>query len=324
MTQTARVYRIEGLIRQHGCVSFARLLQVLEVSPATLKRDLAYLRDRLGAPIEYDAQDNGYRLGRSARGERHELPGLWFSERELYSLLTAQQLLAELDGEGALSRHLQPLLERIEQMLGASGHGPEAWRERVRIVHVARRAADSAAFEKVAEALLRRQRLHVGYQSRSRGGALSERELSPQRLVHHRNTWYLDAWCHQREALLRFALDAMQSPQLLPAKAKPMAAADVARRMDAGYGAFAGAKPRWATLQFEPEAAAWVSKEEWHPQQKAHWLADGRYQLKLPFVDATELAMDLMRHGALVEVLSPQDLRERVAQGHARAAARYA
>ena len=60
---TARLYRIETLIRARGHVSFATLLDELEVSPATLKRDLEYLRSRLGAPIEYDRDLNGYRFG---------------------------------------------------------------------------------------------------------------------------------------------------------------------------------------------------------------------------------------------------------------------
>lgn len=120
MTKTARVYKIEMLIRNRGHVSFQALLEELEVSPATLKRDLEYLRDQLGAPIEYDREVNGYRMGKDPRGPKHELPGLWFDERELYSLLMAHQLLVELDDHGTLSRHLQPLLDRIHEMLGAS------------------------------------------------------------------------------------------------------------------------------------------------------------------------------------------------------------
>ena len=118
MTKTARVYKIEMLIRNRGHVSFQNLLDELEVSPATLKRDLDYLKDQLGAPIKYDRFLNGYRFGEEYRGQKHELPGLWFSEPELYSLLMAHQLLSELDSEGVISRHLQPLLERIHQMLG--------------------------------------------------------------------------------------------------------------------------------------------------------------------------------------------------------------
>ena len=118
MNRTERFYRIELLIKARGGVSFETLLAELEVSPATLKRDLDYLKDQLGAPIEYDRFLNAYRFGEEYRGQKHELPGLWFSERELYSLLMAHQLLSELDSDGVISRHLQPLLERIHLMLG--------------------------------------------------------------------------------------------------------------------------------------------------------------------------------------------------------------
>eukprot|EP01036_Dinobryon_divergens_P011097 gene11097-14910_t len=50
------------LIRSRGGVSFEALQEELEVSRATLKRDLQYLRDRLGAPIVYDREANGYRF----------------------------------------------------------------------------------------------------------------------------------------------------------------------------------------------------------------------------------------------------------------------
>ena len=122
---TARLYRIESLIRARGHVSFQHLLDELEVSRATLKRDLEYLRSRLGAPIEYDRDANGYRFSTALAGSKHELPGLWFDESELYSLLMAQQLLTGLDADGMLSRHLQPLLDRIHQILG-SGEGDAA------------------------------------------------------------------------------------------------------------------------------------------------------------------------------------------------------
>jgi predicted DNA-binding transcriptional regulator YafY len=314
MSQTERVYRIESLIRSRGTVSFAALIEALEVSPATLKRDLAYLRERLGAPIEYEAASNGYRFVEGWRAEdKHELPGLWFNERELTSLLSAHQLLSELDSDGVISRHLAPLVQRIEGMLAGAGHDATELRQRIRIVHPAKRPVPHAFFEKAAQALLLKRRLFLRYSSRTRAGAQSERVVSPQRLVHHRNTWYLDAWCHQREALLRFALDAVQDAQVQADEAaKTLPLRQVAQAMDAGYGVFAGAKPQWATLRFEAEAARWVSQELWHAQQEGRWLRDGRYELRLPFVDATELTMDVLRHGAQVQVLAPAALRQRV------------
>jgi hypothetical protein len=48
------------------------------------------------------------------------LPGVWFSEREIHALLTMHQLIQGLDEGGVLARHLQPLLDKLHGMLGAS------------------------------------------------------------------------------------------------------------------------------------------------------------------------------------------------------------
>jgi len=332
MTKTARLYKIEQLIRHRGSVSFAQMLAALEVSPATLKRDLEYLRDQLGAPIAYDRDSNGYRFATAAspaagaagwRGEKHELPGLWFSERELYSLLMAHQLLAGLDADGTLSRHLQPLLERIHELLGpGSDSDAQALMKRVKIVSALRRPVPPDCFERMGEALLRRRRLHMRYLTRARG-EVGEREVSPQRLVHYRNTWYLDAWCHSRERLLRFALDAVQAAQVLPARAKDVALRQVQAEMDTGYGIFAGGTRQQALLRFSPQAAPWISREEWHPNQQGRLLDDGSWELRLPYVDETELVMDLLRQGEQVQVLAPESLRAAVRQRLAAALAAY-
>jgi predicted DNA-binding transcriptional regulator YafY len=305
MTRTDRVYRIEMLLRQRGHLSFRAMQDELEVSPATLKRDLEYLRDRLGAPIEYDRLLNGYRFGRGFGGERHELPGLWFSERELYALLMAHQVLSELDADGVISRHLAPLLERIHQMLGKGGGEADARAllRRVRDSSPARRPVPSRIFELLGEALTRRRRVRMAYLTRRRG-EVGEREVSPQRLVHYRSTWYLDAWCHGRERLLRFALDAIQDATLLDVRAKGVPLRQVEAEMDRGYGIYAGAEPYWATLRFSPHAARWVGHEQWHPDQRGRTVDDGSFELELPYTDPTELAMDVLRHAGDVRIVA--------------------
>ena len=332
MSKTARLYKIEMLIRQFGSVSFAQLIDALEVSPATLKRDLDYLRSHLGAPIAYDAGSRGYRfagptdsaaVAAAGSGPRHELPGLWFSERELYSLLMAHQLLSGLDTDGMLSRHLQPLLDRIHELLGPGGQADsKSLMKRVKIIGALRRPVPPEHFERMGEALMRRRRLHMRYLTRARG-EVGEREVSPQRLVHYRNTWYLDAWCHSRERLLRFALDAVQEASVLDSRAKDVAMRQVQAEMDTGYGIYAGGTRQLALLRFSPQAAPWISREEWHPEQQGRLLDDGSWELSLPYMDETELVMDLLRQGEQVQVLAPDSLRLTVQRRLAAALAVY-
>ena len=308
MDRTERFYKIEMLIRSRGSVSFADLLEALEVSPATLKRDLQYLRDRMGAPIEYDTHANGYRFGTEWRGEKHELPGLWFNEKELHALLTMHQMLASLDEQGTLSRHLQPMFDKLTGMLGVDAQEAAEITRRIKLISTAKRRASSEAFETVGSAVVKRQRLLIHY--RSRGKAGREREVSPQRLVHYRHSWYLDAWCHEAEGFRRFALDAVDSARMLDEKAKAVSIKTLETELDRGYGIFAGGRMQKAQLVFSAEAAQSVSREEWHPEQQGRSLDDGRWRLELPFVVPTELLMVLLRHAGEVQVLSSPSLKQ--------------
>ena len=329
MDRTERFYRIELLIKSRGGVSFEALQAELEVSRATLKRDLQYLRDRMDAPIIYDRYDNAYRFGggadagSGATAITHELPGVWFNEAEIHALLTMHQLIAGLDAGGVLGRHLQPLLDKLHGMLGTSEGESRELLRRVRVISPARRPVPSKWFELAGSALLKRQRLEMLYFTRARRSE-SQREVSPQRLTYYRNTWYLDAWCHRSEGLRRFALDAVRSVRVLPARAKDVALKTVQAELDGGYGIFSGKALQTATLRFTPEAAQWVAAEEWHPQQSLRWLDDGHLEMKLPFTDPTELAMDLLRHGPQVQVLAPAALVKLVAQQARETAALYA
>ena len=329
MDRTERFYKIELLLESRGCVSFAALQAELDVSPATLKRDLQYLRDRLAAPIVYDAFANGYRFAAAESGPsadtRRELPGLWFSENEIHALLTMHQLLAGLDDDGVLARHLQPLMAKLQGMLGSDAGEARETMRRIQVIGTARRRVPSRYFELLGSGLLRRRRLWLRYFKRSERSE-SEREVSPQRLVNHRNTWYLDAWCHASDGLRRFALDAVRDARLLETRAKNVALRDLEAALDAGYGIYggAGARLEWATLVFSADAAQWVANEVWHPQQKARWLGDGRYELQVPYSDPTELVMDVLRHGDSVVVTGDRALAATVRARLLAAAAAYA
>jgi predicted DNA-binding transcriptional regulator YafY len=81
MGQTERLYKIKSRLDAGRCLQRAQVLQEFSISPATLKRDLAHLRDRMNAPVVFDRARNGYRLDAAAQlpGTQYELPGLWLS-----------------------------------------------------------------------------------------------------------------------------------------------------------------------------------------------------------------------------------------------------
>jgi predicted DNA-binding transcriptional regulator YafY len=322
MDRTERFYKIHQLLAARETVRISEFLDALGVSRATFKRDLEYMRDRLNAPIEWDRERRGYRFaGDAVEPGRYQLPGLWFNPAEIQALLTMQHLLADLQ-PGLLEPHVKPLLARLRALLGSGEHSAEEVERRIRIIHLGARRVRLPQFELVASAVLNRKRLHIVYLSRS-SNERTERDISPQRLVHYRENWYCDAWCHLREDVRSFAVDAIQSAQLLDKKAKTVPDRDLDEVLAAGYGIFSGRKTTWAKLRFTPERARWVSAEQWHPQQRGRFERDGSYLLELPFSDHRELAMDILRHGPHVEVLEPASLRAAVKDELAAALARY-
>jgi predicted DNA-binding transcriptional regulator YafY len=311
MDRTERFYKIEQLLHDRRVASFEEIQGALEVSRATLKRDFQYLRDRLNAPIIYDRDAGGYRFEAPAgEAPSFALPGLWFNASEIHALLMMQNLLEEVQ-PGLLGPQIAPLQTRLKSLLGSRDDAPEEVARRIRIVHAAKRRADLRFFEVIASALLKRHRLAIRHWNRGRDEE-TEREVSPQRLVFYRDNWYLDAWCHLRNEIRSFGVDAIRHAALLEKTAKEVAAKKLDEVLGAGYGIFSGDRVQWAKLRFSPEAARWVGAEQWHPRQRAGTDAQGYYILELPYSNPTELVMDVLRHGADVEVLAPEALRRAV------------
>jgi len=315
MDRTERFYKINELLRAKKVVSFATLLTTLGVSRSTLKRDLKYLCDRMHNPIVHNRGLGGYQLAAPDPADKHphELPGLWFSPTEIHALLTMQQLLAGLDAGGVLTTHIAPLMERLNALLGSEGNAEATeLRQRVRIIRLAQRRLQPRHFEQVATALAQRKRLHIAYSARGNGSA-TERDISPLRLVHYRDNWYLDAWCHYRQQLRNFALDAITRLEPLNEPAREVSAAQLNSTFGPGYGIFSGGSVRWARLRFSPERARWVAQEQWHLEQSGQFEPSGSYLLRLPYTDHRELIMDILKHGTHCEVLGPPSLRQVVA-----------
>ena len=263
---------------------------------------------RLGAPIESDSTGEGGFRYDEKEAERFELPGLWLNSDELHALLATHQLL-DRTGSGVLSSALAPLKARIESLLAQQAGGKRWPMERVRVIGSYVRRRDEIAFRVVASAVLERRRVVFDYLARSTNER-THRVVSPQRLTHYRDNWYLDAFDHDREALRSFSVDRIQQARVQDEAALDLPDDELDTHLASSYGIFSGAPKGIATIVFSPKAARWVADEHWHSKQEGRFLPDGRYQLKLPYSNAKELLMDVLRYGADAEITEPVALRE--------------
>jgi len=317
MDRFHRYYSLHRILSSRRLpVSRATLESELQCSRPTVKRIIDDLRN-YGAPIEYVRDANGYRY---TPGAAFELPGIWFSPSELEALFVAEHLLESAE-PGLLVETLAPLRHKLQGILALEHLGRGELARRVRILRMAGRGP-GRFFGTVADALTRRRRLIIEYRSRDRD-EVSHREISPQRLVHYRDNWYLDAWCHARKALRSFAVERIRSAQLQGHGAREIPERDLDAHFSSAYGIFAGEPRHVAVLRFSAERARWVAEEQWHPRQEGRFLEDGGYELRIPYGDSRELIGDIMRNGAEVEVIEPEALRAEVVAALEQALSRY-
>jgi len=308
------------LIGRRTPISLVELQDRLECSRATVGRLIEEIRDQLGAPIVYDRERNGYLYDRNNPAV-YELPGLWLNASELHALLVSAKLLADVQ-PGILVSVLEPLRQRIAELLRHRRIGHPELEHRVRILQTAARTTSLDHFQKIATALLDRKRMRILYHGRARDKT-TERDISPQRLVYYRDNWYLDAWCHLRKDLRSFALDRIHPVYVDDTPAREVAEELLVAHYTEAYGIFAGRADKLAILRFSGQAAKWVADEHWHPRQTGRMLSSGEYELRIPYGNPTELVMDILKYGEQVEVMAPAALRREVARRLRGAVARY-
>ncbi|WP_395685802.1 helix-turn-helix transcriptional regulator [Caenimonas koreensis] len=203
----------------------------LAISPATFKRDLVKLREQMHVPVRFDRATGRYRIELAEPAAA--MPALWFSADEVLGLLTMQRVLAEL-APGTLGAKLRPLGDRLNQLMATSGLPEHAVANRLHVVPPEERGPAPALFVAAASATLARKRMKVTHSDRQTG-EVQECEISPQRLVHYRDNWYIDAWCHQQESLRSFPVSWLGTAQAMDEDAIDIEPEVVAQKLGPKY-----------------------------------------------------------------------------------------
>ena len=319
MSELHRLYKYKSLLTGRRVLTAGQLASQLEISRATLKRDLAKLRDQFHLPIRFDRDRGGYFL--EHENKIQELPGLWLEREDLAALGAIQSLMQQLQ-PGVVSGKLDSIGPQLATLMRKHGIDSLHTGRRTRVLHARKRRLAPERWDDVSQATITRKKLRLTHFNRDTG-EITTRDVSPQRIVLYRDNWYLAAWCHLRESLRLFAIDAIKQAKVLEAPCLDVDAHKVDEVLGGGYGAFVGKAKAWAVLRFTPHRARWVNDEVWHPRQVSKSLADGSLELRIPFADDRELAGEILRFGADVVVIEPHPLRAKIQKMLLAAAARY-
>jgi predicted DNA-binding transcriptional regulator YafY len=291
MSVLERLYFFHEQISAGRYPGIAVLMDEFEVSRATAHRDIAYLKERLLAPLAFDRRRNGYYY----TDVHFQMP--FVDSPRLVFFLAMLHKIGQETGLGGLNE-IDALKKRLGGMLFVD-HGEliDAMRcEWVAVEHPA-----PAVFSAVVEALLARRQLRITHQAP--GHEVMARTVEPELLYNYQGGWYLRAWCTLRDDHRMFHLARISAAELGEAHSRP----PTPSKLDESFGIFKGSARYWAVIRFTGTAAALVKNQLWHKDQRIDHQGDDLI-MSLPVADDRELIMKIMQYGAQARVLAPVEL----------------
>ncbi len=305
----ARVLRLHAsLVEQRPCSS-RRLAGELGVTERTIKRDIAYMRDQLGCPIEWDHSAQTYRYTHAC----DLLPLLRLTADEALSLTLAGQTFAAWAGS-PLGQALTVALAKIAGVVGGTVSLPASAVSGL-VQSGVGTATDDAERKHLAlllESIHRRRVLRVLYQKPTSLRAESRR-LHPLHLALLDHEWVLIAHDVGRRGLRNFRLSRIRSLQHTGERFDPPADFDAARYLRGSVGRFTGEEDWRVHLEFDAVAAPYVRERPWHPSQQVEEQPEGGIHVSLTLNNLIDVQRRVLACGRHARVLAPRELRKSVA-----------
>lgn len=306
----ARIHRIHEALAEESFPNCSSLGAALEVSPKTIQRDLDFMRDEFGMPIEFDTVRNGFHYTQPVQA----FPPVRIGTEELMALFVARKVMAPIAGT-AVEQALKTGFRRLADLAGASVH--ISWQDLDQAFSVhepGMMPTDLPLVEQLSVALVKHQKLFLRYTS-TRRRVPKGRVVQPYHLAQFQGGWYLFAFDESVEALRIFALPRMEEVEVLDEGFEPPKIFDLDRYLRGSMGLMTDPEaPELAVrIRFTGYAAVLVAERQWHPSQELRPEENGDVVMQLQLTHMAEVIPWVLGWAGMAEVLEPLALRAEVA-----------
>jgi len=317
--QHERIYALVRLIQERHFPNASTFMRELEVDRRTILRDLDYLRERMGLPIEYDASERGYYLS----GPIKNMPLLEMCESDLLWLFVGQHLLQQA-GNDELANQVRASFQRVSNLFGSTIS--VRWDQLATVLSAKTSglgAAELQTFRAISEGLSRHLEVCFEYR-KSAKAAVEQRQVQPLHSAFVNGQWYLFAYDLGRKATRAFVLSRMDQVKVTTQSFDPTGLPVIPELLQHGFGAkHSTDHPTLVKLKVSSEIAHLIEERRWHVSQKITHHDDGSITLELTVNTFRELTNWICSWGPNMEVLEPRALRQKVAKTLRDAAAVY-
>jgi predicted DNA-binding transcriptional regulator YafY len=300
VSQNERLQYIDSTIREKGVVTVQEVASKFEVSTRTVKRDIEYLRDNIGAPLQYIPHKKGY---------CYTVPFDYFTYRNERMLLFYVFLTRILESpthfpfvdktivhtiRQAIRTTFLPLVSRITYEI-------EEWEE-----------LDIELFSKLFTAMRNQKAVTITYADAN--GRLTNRTIAPQHFIHYEGRWYCIAYDDSKKRIRNFLISRIKKAQINTAtNGKQLAQEEIQQYINTNYGIYKGKTGIKVSIRFYEPVHNIVKNQKWHKDQIVREGKHSEYgayiEMTLPVHHPQELLGKILRYGKYAEIISPQDIR---------------
>ena len=303
-----RYYWFHEQIKRNEHPNSKLLAEKFEISQKTAQRDIEFMRDRIGAPLEYSHADRGYYY----TDKGYELPPIWLNENELVAFILAKRLATAIPDRNlkdSLNKFINKLSSRLSDKVGFN---LDDIQDKISLKNIEYYTVDESLFRKVVNALFTKRSLAIQYYSPHKDER-TNRKIIPLHLLDYMGNWHLISFCKLKKGLRNFALSRIEECNYIDEKISlPTDLPPIKTYIRKTFGIFHGGQNQDVSLKFSPKASRAVKEQIWHKNQKIKELKGGSIILNVPVAYFTEIKREILKYGAEVEVLKPLRLKKEI------------
>jgi predicted DNA-binding transcriptional regulator YafY len=304
-----RMLRIHQALKGNQYPNAASLARDLEVSSKSIHRDVEFMRDRLGLPIEYDATRFGYWYTE----EVESFPTMQFTEGELFALVVAEKALQQYRGT-SFEKPLLSALRKMEQSLPDTiSLSLNDIDQTISFRTRAEPILDLATFDALAKATAARQQLRLSYRKPGQREA-EQRVVDPYHLANINGEWFLFAFDHLRKDIRTFVPARIKAIERTGKTFERRQVFSLEKRLRGSFGVQSGQGEFEVVIRFNPRAADYIREKKWHSSQRLRERKDGGVELSMSLSSLLEVERWVLSWGGDAVVLRPAELAQSVRQ----------
>ena len=299
-TALPRIFFIDREIASGTYPNATFMAKKYETSVASIKRDIALMRDMLDAPIEYSALHRGFYYS----VKTFRLPAGYASADDMLALGMAKNLLT-IYKNSPLYKAARDLLDGITAPLDAEG--VTGWYEnRIVIPTLASAPVDENIWNLIVTGLRKNKKLIIDYKG-LKDNEQQKRKISPYQLLFDTRTWFLYGYSEERKDTRLFALARIQNITVTDESFVFPKDFDYRMLENSYFGIFVGNNSYKVSIEIYGAAAQWTKEHIWAADQKIKEIENG---LKLSFTSSQldKVLQWILALGASARPLAPKEL----------------